>query len=101
MRNRIGEIVFRLRVVVADLGDRCAKFGLVVDVQTGVHLVDEQLFVGRVARLDDAGDEIPGAHHAPESRGQRHARRHERERAIAGGERRADELAVNQRHVTV
>ena len=101
MRDRVGEIVFALRVFVRELRARRAQLRFVVGIEAGVHLVERELVLRRIARFDDARDVRAVAHDTSEARRQRHARRDEGERVFARGDRAHDEFDFDERHVAV
>jgi hypothetical protein len=100
--DRVGQIVFALRVVVAQLRDRAPQLGFVERVKPRIHFVEVELARCRVARFDDPRDAIAVAYDAPERRRERHARGHERERRVARRVDRAfDQLGFDERQIAV
>jgi len=106
MFDRIGEVVFLLRVIVLQLSDGLAQFRFVECVDAGVHLVDRELFRRCIPYFDDALDFVPVAHDTSEIRRQRHLHGNERHRGnrVARAERpqhAAEDLFGDERHVAV
>ena len=101
VRDRIGQVIFGLRVFVAQFGDGRTQFALVVGVETRIHLVDGEFVRRGIPRFDDARYLRAVANDAAEARRQRHARRYECERTRARIDDLTHERRVDQRHVAV
>ena len=104
MVEDVGEVLLALCIVGAQVRQAVAQDGGVENVDAGVDLADQELFVRGVAVLDDSGDLSAGAHDPPVARRILHLRGQHRDCVALGamdGDEPTEGFAREQWHISV